>query len=533
MNKKSDGEMAVVYARFSSSNQQEQSIEGQLAAAKKYAEAKGYTIIREYCDRAKTGTNDNREEFQRMLSDCAKKQFTVIIVWKVDRFGRNREEITFNKYRAKKNGVRVEYVAENVGEGPESVILESVLEGMAEYYSLQLSQNVKRGQLEGAKKRHVLGGRPPFGYRTAADKTYELDPETAPIAKLIFEKYAEGMTEAEISRWLNDQGYRTIKGKMYSRTSLVKLLKNERYIGTYIFKDLIREENAMPAIIDKDLFEKVQEMLAKNKRLPSNKWNYSDYILTDKLYCGLCGSQMVGVSGTSKSKKKHCYYACLSKHKKQGCEKKLIRQDFLESLVLEQIHLLLHDQNLFDFIVEKTWECYQKQDQTEAEIRSLENQLAAAEKGLANLVKTIEAGIFNDIIQNRINELEAQRTAIKKSLAEIRISEGIKLTEERIRFFLERFRDMDETDRACQKRLISTFVNSIFLYDDKLTIAYNYSGSNNTVTVRDLEEQKTTASEVFKCSRQSVPWRQSYEHLTIRCLSRPAVILVEIKIPAA
>ena len=128
MTGKKENELAVVYARFSSSKQQETSIEGQLAAAHKYAETKGYTIIREYCDRAKTGTNDNREEFQRMLSDTAKHQFTVIIVWKVDRFGRNREEITFNKYRAKKNGVRVEYVAENVVEGPEGVILESVLE---------------------------------------------------------------------------------------------------------------------------------------------------------------------------------------------------------------------------------------------------------------------------------------------------------------------------------------------------------------------------------------------------------------------
>ena len=145
-------ERAVVYARYSSHRQGEQSIEGQLAAAKAYADARGYTIVHEYIDRAMTGRNDNRDEFQQMLSDCGKKQFTVIIVWKVDRFGRNREEITFNKYRAKKHGVRVEYVAENMGEGPESVILESVLEGMAEYYSLQLSQNVKRGYRENAKK---------------------------------------------------------------------------------------------------------------------------------------------------------------------------------------------------------------------------------------------------------------------------------------------------------------------------------------------------------------------------------------------
>lgn len=251
-------ESAVVYARYSSHNQGEQSIEGQLAAAKKYAKAKGYTIIHEYVDRAMTGRNDNRDEFQRMLSDCAKKQFSVIIVWKVDRFGRNREEITFNKHRAKKHGVRVEYVAENITEGPEGVILESVLEGMAEYYSLQLSQNVRRGLYESAKKHHALGGQIPLGYRVAADKTFEIDPDTAPIVKIIFEKYAAGETISEIMNYLNDNGYRTNKGKLFTKNSLPTLLKNEKYIGVYTYKDLIRDEGAIPAIIEPELFYKVQ-----------------------------------------------------------------------------------------------------------------------------------------------------------------------------------------------------------------------------------------------------------------------------------
>ena len=177
------GKIAVVYARYSSHSQGEQSIEGQLAAAKAYADARGYTIVHEYIDRAMTGRNDNRDEFQQMLSDCAKKQFQVVIVWKVDRIGRNREEITFNKYRMKKHGVRVEYVAENIPDSPEAVILESVLEGMAEYYSLQLSQNIRRGYRENAKKCKYAGGRVPLGYKLAEDKSFEIDPATAPIVK--------------------------------------------------------------------------------------------------------------------------------------------------------------------------------------------------------------------------------------------------------------------------------------------------------------------------------------------------------------
>ena len=143
---------AVVYARYSSHRQGEQSIEGQLAAAYKYANENGYKIVHEYIDRAMTGRNDNREQFQKMLKDTSKKQFDTIILWKIDRFGRNREEIAFNKYRCKKNGVKVVYVAESIPDSPEGVILESVLEGMAEYYSLQLSQNVIRGQRASAEK---------------------------------------------------------------------------------------------------------------------------------------------------------------------------------------------------------------------------------------------------------------------------------------------------------------------------------------------------------------------------------------------
>ena len=359
--RKSKGEHAVVYARFSSSRQQETSIEGQLSAARKYAEDKGYTIIREYCDRAKTGTNDNREAFQQMLSDCAKKQFTVIIVWKVDRFGRNREEITFNKYRAKKNGVRVEYVAENVVEGPEGVILESVLEGMAEYYSLQLSQNVQRGLLEAAKKHHVPGGNAiSYGYRAAPDKTYEIEPKEAPIVKEIFDQYANGKTESEIIRWLNEQGHRTKRGAKFTRTSLTKMLKNERYIGTYIYKDIIREENVIPQLVSKDVFRKVQEMLQINRRMPSHKWSYADYILTGKLFCGKCGSTMVGVSGTSKTGDKHSYYSCSKRWKERACDKKNVRQDLIEPLVLKEVYALLDDQELIQFIADKTWELYLK-----------------------------------------------------------------------------------------------------------------------------------------------------------------------------
>lgn len=164
-------ELAVVYARYSSHSQGEQSIEGQLSNARDYAAAHGYTIVHEYVDRAKSGRTDNRAEFQQMLKDTAKRQFSVIILWKVDRFGRNREEIAINKMKCRKNGVRVEYVAETIPDSRRGVILESVLEGFAEYYSLQLSQNIRRGRAESAEKCQSLGGNRRWGTRPDRTKS--------------------------------------------------------------------------------------------------------------------------------------------------------------------------------------------------------------------------------------------------------------------------------------------------------------------------------------------------------------------------
>lgn len=494
--------IAVVYARYSSAGQREESIEGQIAAARKYAETKGYTIIHEYCDRAKTGTNDNREAFQQMLSDTGKHQFSVIIVWKVDRFGRNREEITFNKYRAKKNGVRVEYVAENIPEGNEGIILESVLEGMAEYFSRQLSQNVKRGLMENAKKHKAINGTPPLGYRLTKDKYYEIDPETAPLAKLIFEKYASGETLFSLIQYLNDQGYKTSRGKPYGRSSLDKMLRNPKYIGTFIYKD-IRDEDAIPALIDKTTFYKVQEMLKTNKRAPSRKWHYTDYLLTGKLFCGHCGAQMVGRAGHNHDGLKYSYYYCMNQIKHE-CNKKPVRQEWIEEIVIDKVNEILDNDEIMEMIIDATWELYMKEDTEQTEKAALQAELTGIEKSIANLVRSIEAGIINDMIKKRMDELEGQRTALKTALAEIELSRGPKLTRDHIAFFLGRFREMDRKDRECQKKLVEVFVNAVFLYDDHLKIAFNFTdstsgGNQHTITLSEIDDIEMDTCMVRTC----------------------------------
>lgn len=477
---------AVVYARFSSHRQGEQSIEGQLAEARRYADAHGLMIIHEYCDRAMTGRNDNREQFQLMLADAAKHIFDALIVWKTDRIGRNKEEIALNKYHLKKNGVKIYYVAESIPDTPEGIILESVIEGMAAYYSEQLSQNIRRGQRASAAKAQSIGGNRPLGYRTGPDKKFMIDPETAPTVKWIYDLYAQGKTIAEIVNLLNSRGLRTLRGRPFTHNSLRTLLKNEKYIGVYTYKDEVRIEGAIPPIIDPDTFEKVQRMLKYNQKAAAHKNAKTEYLLTEKLFCGKCGAMMVGVSGTGKSGVRHHYYYC-SGQRRKICDKKPVRKEWIEQLVLKRIAELLQNDEILDFIAENTYQYYVRQNTDSSYTESLRAELRDTENAMANLVRALEAGIFNDATRTRMEELDEQKRALSASLAAARLKQDLGLKKEHIVYFLHRFSAMDCHDRNCQKQLIRAFLNSVFVYDDKVVLTFNYSGDDRTITLREID----------------------------------------------
>ena len=500
---------AVIYARYSSHNQTDQSIEGQVAAAEAFAVKKGYKIIKTYADRAKTGRNDNREAFQEMLKDTETGAFGVILVWKVDRFGRNKEEIAYNKYRCKKHGVRVEYVAENLPDGPEAVILESVFEGMAEYFSLQLSQNVRRGQMESAKKHHAIGGHVPLGYRVGPDKGYEIEPREAEIVREIFRQYAAGLTISELCAHLNGMGYRTKAGRPFTKNSFSNILGNPRYIGTYIFKDYIAED-AIPAIIDKETYNKCQDMLKQNRRMPSHKWSYSDYILTDKLYCGHCGERMIGESGIGKLGKKYSYYICAGRRHGSGCKKRPVRQEYIEDAVFSQVHAILENKELLEYIIDRTWSYYVEHDQSREKLEALEKELRGVQNAQRNLVRTIELGLLNDAITERLEELTKQESDLRAAIAEANLAAGIQFTREHIEFFFSEMQKLNYKDRECQKRLVDVFVSAIYLYDDRLKLVFNFKSDGKEVKLEDLEEPDNSA-EGFDCCVPSPAFKLTYK----------------------
>lgn len=342
----------VIYSRYSSANQTEQSIEGQERVCHAYAKDHDILIVNKYADRAISGRTDNRPDFQRMLKDAASHTFDTIIVYKTDRFARNKYDSAIYKSKLRKLGIELRYAAESIPDGPEGIILESLLEGLAEYYSAELSQKTKRGIHESALKGHATGGGLALGYDIAPDKSFMINEEEAIVVRKIFELYIDGKPNAKIQEHLNSIGFTTSRGKPFNKNSVPIIIRNEKYIGIYKCGD-VRIEGAVPAIVTKEVFDLAQSEFKRRKGKRAAKSPSAEYLLSGKLFCGHCKAPMTGVSGTSKTGASYYYYYCSNNRNKKNCHKKQVNRNWLEDLVVtETVKYILQDEQI-KYISEK------------------------------------------------------------------------------------------------------------------------------------------------------------------------------------
>jgi len=482
---------AVIYARYSSDNQREESIEGQIRECTAFAEKNGITVLRHYIDRAFSARTDNRPEFQAMIKDSSKKLFDTVIVWKLDRFARNRYDSARYKSQLKKNGVKVISATEVISDGAEGIILESVLEGYAEYFSADLSEKVIRGQTENALKCKSNGGVIPLGYVISEDRHFEINPQTAPYVLEAFKKYDTGATIKEIRNWMNEQGVRNTLGNPMKYKSVEHLLKNRRYIGEYKYRDVIIPDG-IPAIVPQELFDSVQDRMAKNKKAPSRHKAEDDYLLTTKLYCGYCGAFMCGECGTSRNGTTHHYYKCMSiKKRKKTCHKKTVKKQWLEDLVVHETMDMLTEDACIEAIVSQVMEL---QDRENTTLPALEKQLKEVEVGIENMLDFIQGGHLTAATSGRLEKLETQKEELETRIANEQI-ETPRFSAEFLKHYLLRFRKLDMKLRDHRKMLIDTFVNAIYLYDDKIVLTFNYHDGTKAITFDDvsaaLSDKKT------------------------------------------
>lgn len=453
---------AVIYARYSSENQTEQSIEGQLRVCTEYAKTHDILILDTYIDRAMTGTNDNRPDFQRMIKDSAKREWNFVLVYKIDRFSRNKFEMATHKKTLKDHGTRVLSATEFIPDSPEGIILESMLEGYAEYYSAELSQKVRRGMNETRLKGNYTGGRILFGYKVINHKV-QIDEDSAEVIRYIYEQYATGVYVKDIIAELHKRGI-SYYGKPFGRSTVYNILKNEKYAGIYRFNGQLFE-NMYPQIVPNDIFEKVRAKIQKNQY--GKRSVQVVYLLRHKMKCGYCGESMIAESGISQNGDKKFYYKCYGRKHGHGCHKSVIRKEVLEDMVLEMTMQQLKKPHIMNFIVQKLMEEQERASQGSTVLKLLLKEKRQTDSALENIMRAIEQGIMNNTTNRRMKELESKQEELERQILIERSKMSTKKTEREIRKFYQ------EALKLEPQLLIDIIVKEIIVFDDHIDIIYN------------------------------------------------------------
>ena len=503
---------AVVYARFSSDNQRDESIDAQIRAIEEYADKNDIKIVNKFIDRAKSATSDKRPAFQEMIKYCEADNtgISMVIVHKLDRFSRDKYDSAMYKQKLKVKGIRVVSVLENLDNSPESLILESVIEGMAQYYSANLAREVAKGQRENGLRAMHNGGDAPLGYDVTNDKRYAINKEEAQAVKIIFDMYVNGYSYSNIIDKLNDLGYKTKRGNKFGKNSLHGILSNEKYTGVYVFNktqrkgingkrnghkqksedEIIKVEGGMPQIIGKDIFIQAQEMMQKRKKAPGSHKAITLYLLTGIIKCGECGHAMQGNKRKDKYGNDYISYRCGCRKQKRDCKNKEIKREYLEEFVLTELEEhVLNDNAIPALSKELNERLKTKSNDNHEMLNNLRNKLDKVNKEIENILTAIMSGIMNSMLKDKLDELEQVKLNLDLKINELSIEsnsvESVDITEDQIRNMFGRFKEFVLTRNLPEcKKFISDYVKEVVVYRDHVEVIFNvvFSFVDNEIT---------------------------------------------------
>lgn len=495
---------AVIYARYSCDKQNEQSIEGQLRVCNEFAERCGYFVVHNYIDRAVTGKNDHRIEFQKMLKDSANRAFDYVIVYKLDRFARNRYDSAINKALLKKNGVRVLSACEQITDSPEGIILESMIEGYAEYYSAELAQKVRRGMRESCLKGNAAGIQPILGY-TIVNKKYQIVEAEAIIVRKLFDDYVNGSAIKDLVRWLKISGVKTHKGFDFSLGRVSALLRNQRYIGKCKYGGQIYD-NVSPQIIDEKIFYKVQERLEENKHKSGRVKASEKYILSGKLVCAACGELMTGDCGTGKGGETYLYYRCNKKKKgAHKCTSHSIKKEIIEDSVYCAIIKALNNDKFIAEVAEQAVELHNSEIKESRELKILRNRKLEIDRKLNNITEAICNGIFNEMTQAKMVELTNLSSDLQVKIIEEESRVVLPLQKAQVIKFLKNYTKIlncanKETSLENKKALFDLFIKEVIFDGERFLIIMK-----TTDEAKREEEKNEVNQKVFGLLRFGDP----------------------------
>ena len=477
-----NGNTAVIYARYSSSNQREESIEGQIRICTEYAKKKGYKITNQYIDRAMTGKNDNRPAFRQMLNDSDKGMFDVLLVYKTDRFARNRYDSAIHKTRLKKNKVQIEYAAEQIPNDSTAVLIEGFLENLAEYYSVNLSENTKRGKYENALKKKSNGGVTPIGYKRI-DGSLVIDETKAPVVQFAFQSYIDGISYANIIKKARER-----YGIKLSMSGLKLILQNEVYTGKYIYNTYDGEtfvyEDNHEAIVSRETYEKAKEKRLANKRSPNAGKGKRKYALSGLIKCGECGGHIIVSHSYKNGEPAFFRLYCLNRKEHKNCNNPTRKMEIVENAVIEAIKNKILDRKTIKTLAEKA--CSLQEDNSLDKLKELQTELKNVQKSKNNIIAAIEQGIITPTTKDRLQELEHLESDLQVKIATEKKAENKNLTAPEIEKFLKKYCSGNMQDETFRFELTHTFVKEILLFKDRFEI---------TLKLSDMEIKETVEFE--------------------------------------
>lgn len=358
-----------------------------------------------------------------------------------------------------------------------------MLEGMAEYYSADLAVKITRGLKENALKCKYNGGTMPLGYMKSEDQHLIINPQTAPIVQEIFTRYADGETIREIIASLNERGIMTTRNKPFRQSSLDTLLQNRVYLGYYrAMGEGIAD--GVPKIIDRELFDRVQERKAHNRLAPPSFKATEEYLLTTKFFCGKCGSMMIGENGKGHCGGKYYYYKCGNHKRNEGCKQRILRKEIAEKLVIDRIIELIHRKGVIEGVAECACRI-QKQESTLLPI--LNANLKEVEKGIDNMLNAIQMGIITESTKARLDSLEEEKKKIQTAILNEKL-EHPDIPKEFFEDWLTRLKSGSKDDPKYRKLITDVFLNAVYLTDEGLTFGLNFIEGGETIPLRDWNE---------------------------------------------
>lgn len=490
----------VAYCRFSSEQQRDgYSIEAQKRAIEDYCAREEHTVIDYYIDEAKSGTNDDRDAFQNMIRDSASKKFQAVIVHKLDRFARDRYDSAIYKKKLKDNGVRLISVLEPLDGSPESVMMESVLEGMAEYYSRNLSREVLKGKQEAAKQAKHNGGMIPYGFTVDHEGHYIVNPVEGPIIKDIFDKLDAGYTLASVTRYLNLKGIKTRTGNNFLRDYISRIILNPMYKGQYVYGRTSKRgvnivvDDAIEAIVTKEVWDRVnKEALnrASNRKTPAPKGD--DYVLTGYVFCAICGSHLFGFQSTKRyktstgAKREYSakFYRCAKKvsrpnvkgEKVGGCDFKNIKKDELETFVIKATESIIFSDDHLSDIVDKIKAHLTERLHKSSEAAGIENELKKIKSQQDRLLDLYLAGAIDiPTFNSRKSDLASSFEYYSSKLSTAVVIDPESINLESVKSSIMSFLTSADADSfEYKKLLLSTFVDSVIVDNTNIVIYFKF-----------------------------------------------------------